>query len=201
MSYEEIDRSVYGKDVFTNGAEGRYAKPKPTSTNDASEISIKTSTTKKRAPKATSISTTDNPTEEPYENEYNDEVVKTKKKTRKVHENGETQNEDEISQINSTIDGEIIVKSKKKRASKIDLNNENIDSIPIPTTATTTIEKPVKKKKSKAPKSISLEEDFQMLDNSLMDELDEAATEKKVKKTKKHRTSKKSAEPTEYVFI
>ncbi|CAF0961309.1 unnamed protein product [Rotaria sordida] len=187
MSYEEIDRSSYGKDVFTNGAEGRYTRPKPISINGTLSHSIETSETKKRVPKAV-LPTTDNPTEELYENGHSDTIVKTKKKTRKVHENGEIQNGNTISEIDSTI-----VKPKKKRAPKIDLNNENIDPMPTTaTTTTTTTEEPIKKKKSKVPKPISIEEEFQLIDTSTMNELEEPSIEKKVKKTKRHKTPKTS---------
>jgi hypothetical protein len=58
MSYEEIDKSVYGTDVFTNGVNSRYAKPKLRSTNDASETAIKTGEKKKRSSKV-SVSVVD----------------------------------------------------------------------------------------------------------------------------------------------
>ena len=42
MSYEEIDKTTVGNDVFTNGAEGRYAKPNPSKRIDNLENSMKT---------------------------------------------------------------------------------------------------------------------------------------------------------------
>ncbi len=154
MSYEEIDRSVYGNDVFTNGAEGRYAKP-----NNTSEK-------KKRAPKAPAT-TTDDTTEQ------KEEVVKTKKKSRKAQENGE-----EPIETVPSVDGETVVKPKKKRAPKIESNNENID--PIPEVG----EEPVKKKKSKTPKTTPIDEDSQILDNSINNELEPTIKVKKSKKHK-----------------
>jgi hypothetical protein len=177
MSYEEIDRSVYGKDVFTNGAEGRYAKAKRTP-----EPSIKTGEKKKRAPKIPS-SIADDPSEHSYETRHTDEGVKTKKKSRKNHENGETQNEDENSQSVLSADSEAVVKSKKKRGTKAESNTENIDPIP------TTDAEPVKKKKTKAPKPT--DDDYQLVDSSTINELEPStAMTPKVKKPKKHKTPK-----------
>jgi len=176
MSYEEIDKSVYGKDVFTNGAEGRYAKAKPTP-----EPSVKTGEKKKRAPKIPST-VGDDPSELSYENRQTDEGVKTKKKSRK---NGETQNEDEISQSVLSADSEAVVKSKKKRGTKAESNTENIDPIP-----TTDVEV-VKKKKTKASKSTPTEDDYQLIDSSTINELEPStAMTPKVKKPKKHKTPK-----------
>jgi hypothetical protein len=185
MSYEEINKSVYGNDVFTNGAEGRYTKPKATS-----ETSDKNGEKKKRAPKAP-VSTTDDPTEHPYENGHTDETVKTKKKNRKTHENGEIQNGEETSQVIPSVDGETVVKTKKKRAPKIESNNETIDLMPI------TEEEPIKKKKSKTPKSTPIDEDFEIIENSTINEL-EPSTEvtTKIKKSKKRKTPKTSTDPS-----
>ncbi|UJR36643.1 hypothetical protein I4U23_029361 [Adineta vaga] len=172
MSYEEIDKSVYGADVFTNGAKGRYAKAEP-----VGELLTKTGEKKKRAPKIG---------DELVENGHTEEAVKAKKKSRKVHETGVTQDEIENSQsMPAAADGEAAVKPKKKRAPKAESNIENID--PIPTTET----EPVKKKKSKAPKVPTTEEDFQMNDNSSINQLD-PTTEMtpKVKKPKKRKTPK-----------
>ncbi|CAF3490747.1 unnamed protein product [Rotaria socialis] len=178
MSYEEIDKDAYGTDVFTNGAEGRYSKPKSVASNDTTE--------KKRAPKAPT-STTD---EQPYENGHSDGVVKTKKKIRKVGENIEIQNEYETVQIDPAVDGETVVKTKKKRAPKVQAESENFD--PMPATAE---EEPVKKKKSKAPKVPTTgEEDSQLVDGEATNNgLDQPATTK-VKKTKKPKASKATTE-------
>jgi len=174
MSYEDIDKPVYGNDVFTNGAEGRYAKAKPPSEK------------KKRTPKVVPP-TTDNKNEHPYENGHYDEVVKTKKKNRKTHQNGETHNEgEENSQVAPSADGETVVKPKKKRPPKAESNNENIDPIPI-----TTGEEPVKKKKSKKPKSTLIDGDSQLIEDSITNELEPTT---KVKKSKKHKTPKISAD-------
>jgi hypothetical protein len=184
MSYEEIDKSVYGNDVFTNGTEGRYTKPKATSE--------KTGDKKKRIPKvATPPKTTDDPIEQSYENGHTDEAVKTKKKSRKTHENGETKNGEETGLALASADGETAVKPKKKRAPKIESNNENID--PVPTT--TADEEPVKKKKSKTPKSTPTKE------NSTINELDPSAEKTtKVKKQKKHKAPKISTDPSADTF-
>jgi hypothetical protein len=178
MSYEEIDKSVYGTDVFTKGAEGRYAKARNTVTNGTPETTVKSSERKKRAPKMTSA-TTDDTTEQPYENGHTDETPKTKKKSRKTQENG-----DDTSQAVQSVDGETVVKPRKKRAPKVESNDENIN--PTPST-----EEPVKKRKSKTPKSTGIEEDNQMVDISTTNELD-LSTEAtpKVRKPKKHRTPK-----------
>lgn len=175
MSYEEIDRSAYGDDVFTGGAEGRYTK------------ATSTSEKKKRAPK-TPASTTNEPVEQPYENGHYDEVVKTKKKSRK------TQNEDEPSEVVPPADGETVVKPKKKRAPKVETNNENIDPIPA-----STGEQPVKKKKSKTPKSTPIDENGETVEISTLNEFElstETPTTTKVKKSKKHKTPKTSTDPT-----
>jgi hypothetical protein len=170
MSYEEIDKSLHGNDVFTSGAEGRYSKPKDTVEK------------KKRAPKVP-VPTTD---EQPNDNGHTDEVVKTKKKSRNT---GEIPNEEETSQVVITTDTETVVKPKKKRAPKVESNNENIDPIPE--------EAPVKKKKSKAPKSTPIDEDSQMIDTSPNNELEPPM---KVKKSKKNKTSKASTDPSVDTF-
>ncbi|CAF1081396.1 unnamed protein product [Adineta steineri] len=184
MSYEEIDKSVYSNDVFTNGAKGRYSKAEHTS-----ETSTKTGEKKKRAPKIPT-SAVDDSAEHPYESAYTDEVVKTKKKSRQTHENSGIENEPEASQPTPSMDGEPVVKIKKKRAPKVEANIENID--PLPTDEV----EPVKKKKSKAPKAVPTDGDFQTTDNPTMNELDPTAEmTPKVKKPKKHK-SNKSIDPS-----
>lgn len=137
MSYEEIDRTNYENDVFTGGAEGRYAKPKATSEK------------KKRAPKVPTEDKTD-------ENGQTDEVVKTKKKTTKTHENGGAAAA--VATADGGGDGEETVKPKKKRAPKIESNDENLNPVD------TTEGEPVKKKKAKAPKVESNDENLNPVD-------------------------------------
>lgn len=162
MSYEEIDRSVYGNDVFTNGAEGRYAKPKEKSEK------------KQRAPKAPSNDSSGQV----------EEVVKSKKKSRKTEDNGAIPDDEGASKIVPSADGETSTKPKKKRAPKIESNNENIDPIPIDEEA------PVKKKKSKAPKPTSIDDIPPALDDFTIDDLDSSTVKvKKVKKSKKSKVS------------
>lgn len=183
MSYEEIDRDSYGTDVFTNGVEGRYTKPKSTTAN---------STTEKKRSSKTSTAVADNQNAQSYENGSSDGVVKTKKKTRKVQENGETQNEYESAKADPPInDDETAVKPKKKRAPKVQSNNENID--PLPTTAEA---EPVKKKKTKAPKLPTMEEDIQVIDSVPTDDFDQPPIETpvKVKKPKKAKAPKVATE-------
>jgi len=148
MSYEEIDRANYENDVFTGGAEGRYAKPKATSEK------------KKRAPKAPTEDKTD-------ENGQTDELVKTKKKTSKTHENGAA--------AAATADGEETVKPKKKRAPKIESNDENLNPVD------TTEGEPAKKKKAKAPKVESNDENLNPIDTP---EGGEPVKKKKIKAPK-----------------
>ncbi|CAF1089037.1 unnamed protein product [Rotaria magnacalcarata] len=184
MSYEEIDKDAYGTDVFTNGAEGRYSKPKLLASNGTTE--------NKRATKAPTL-TTD---EQPYENEHSDGVVKTKKKIRKVEGNVETQNEYETIEIDSAVDGETAVKTKKKRAPKAQATNENFD--PTPATAE---EESVKKKKRKAPKVPTAAEDSQLVDGeATINDLDQTATTK-VKKTKKPKAPKATTESYDDVWM
>jgi hypothetical protein len=189
MSYEEIDKSVYGTDVFTNGVNSRYAKPKLQSTNDASETAVKTGEKKKRSSKVSASAVGDS-AEQLHENGYTDEAVKTKKKSRKTNEDGATLNEDETSQAASTVDGDTAAKTKKKRTPKVESNNENIDPVPIPTTE----EVPVKKKKSKTPKTTSVEGDVQIIDGSTLNEPEAAP---KVKKPKKSKTPKATTDDPE----
>ncbi|CAF1030993.1 unnamed protein product [Adineta ricciae] len=169
MSYEEIDKSVYGTDVFTNGAKGRYAKPELIN----GESSKKTGERKKRAPKVT---------DELTENGQTEEVVKSKKKSHKVPENGKVQDNIDISQLTPSADGETVAKPKKKRAPKAESNIENIDPSQISET------EPTKKKKAKAPKVPATEDDFQINDSTQLDLSIEMAP--KVKKSKKHKTPK-----------
>ena len=164
MSYEEIDRSVYSNDVFTNGAEGRYTKPK--------EKSVK----KQRAPKVAN----NDPVEQI------EEVVKTKKTSRKTEDDGAVLDDGEASQIFPSANGETTIKPKKKRAPKIESNNENID--PIPTGSDT----PVKKKKSKAPKATTIDDVPAMLEDAPIDDFDPSTV--KVKKSKKSKKSKTTSD-------
>lgn len=162
MSYEEIDRSAYGNDVFTNGAEGRYAKPKEKSQK------------KQRAPKV--------PDNDPVEQA--EEGVKTKKKSRKTVDDGVIHNDGDAAQIVSSADGETAVKPKKKRAPKIESNNENIDPIPPGDEA------PVKKKKPKAPKITSIDDIPPVLEDVPIDDLEPSTGKvKKAKKSKKSKTT------------
>jgi hypothetical protein len=180
MSYEEIDKSMYGTDVFTNGVNSRYAKPKLAATTDTGDTSVKNGEKKKRSTKVTS-STVD----ESVENGHTDDAVKTKKKTRKTHENGATQNDEETAQAAPADDGEASVKPKKKRAPKVESNNENIDPVPAEE------EQPVKKKKSKTPKTTPIDGDGQIPDSLSINELDPSAeATPKVKKPKKSKTPK-----------
>ena len=90
-----------------------------------------------------------------------------------------------LSQAAPSDDGEASVKPKKKRAPKVESNNENIDPVPAEE------EQPVKKKKSKTPKTTPIDDDGQIPDNSTINELDPSAeTTPKVKKPKKHKTPK-----------
>lgn len=191
MSYEEIDRSIYGKDMFTNGAEGRYAKPKSTLPNDELESAEKPTETKKKTKKI-ALATTDNSTEQPSENGLSNGVVKAKKKTRKTVENGETQNDNE-NQVDLTVNDETVAKPKKKRAPKVESTDENIDPV-----STTNGEAPVKKKKAKAPKATTAEQDIQIIDSLTVNELEQVTTDTpvKVKKPKKSKAPKTSTEPS-----
>jgi len=119
-----------------------------------------------------------------------DTTVSTKKKsgTEKISEKKrkapkaptfESEPVDDV-QTAPIVDQEVPRKSKKKQAPKIEIDDEPI-----------VLEEPVKKKKSKAPKTIPTEEDSQMLDNPTSNELEPTI---KVKKSKKHKTPKISAD-------
>lgn len=179
MSYEEIDRSIYGNDVFTNGAEGRYAKAKArATTDDPMDGTVKKTEKKKKAPKA------DNPPEPAAEGDsaQTEEKTKTKKKTRKVEENGEALNGAEMPKAVAEADGEATAaKPKKKKAPKHESNTENIDPV-----VTDGIDEPVRKKKSKAPKATPMEEDLP----TVVDLEPTAEFVPKVKKSKKAKQPK-----------
>ena len=113
-----------------------------------------------------------------------EEVVKTKKKSRKTEDDGAVLDDGEASQIFPSANGETTIKPKKKRAPKIESNNENID--PIPTGSDT----PVKKKKSKAPKATTIDDVPPMLEDAPIDDFDPSTVKvKKAKKSKKSKTT------------
>ena len=190
MSYEEIDKSVYGNDVFTNGAEGRYAKAKArATTDDPMDGTVKKSEKKKKAPKADAIPA-DNPPEPAAEGDSapTEEKTKTKKKSRKVEENGEALNGTEMATAVAEAEGEATTaKPKKKKAPKHESNTENIDPV-VPDG----IDEPVKKKKSKAPKATTAEEDLPTV-GDLESTTEPVPKVKKSKKAKQPKTTSDSA--------
>ncbi|CAF3287761.1 unnamed protein product [Rotaria sp. Silwood2] len=156
--------------------------------NVSSETSKHRSTKTKRAPKAPR-----NETEMPIKSTENKRKAPKIPATTNTHEYehaDETEVQDTLEKENTTqeeyiLDQEVPIKSKKKRAPKIENLNENNDLIPI--------EEPVGKKKSKAPK-LPIDDnndDFQITETSSMDLL-EPSIDIKPKKKK----SKKSKLPT-----
>ena len=141
MSYEEIDKTSIGADVFTGGAEGRYARPSNTTTDASGEATVK----KKKAPKVPSAAA--DSTGEPTVDK-----PKKEKKARKTEETGAAEGGGDAL---PAADGETVVKPKKKRAPKEEAPPEGTDATAsVPAEASTT-----KKKKSKAPKVTNLDGD------------------------------------------
>ncbi|CAF1099861.1 unnamed protein product [Rotaria sordida] len=128
MKNTEIDDSIDNTDIpnTTTGNRSTKNKPAPKAPTDETQILIKTSENKRKAPKIP-ITTNIDVYERTDETETRDILEK---------ENN--------FQESSIFDQEIPVKSKKKRAPKFEIPNENDELIPIEETIT--------KKKSKAPK-------------------------------------------------
>lgn len=105
-----------------------------------------------------------------------------KKKTPKTPKTDEVTNDNDDTQTTSIADQETTpVKPKKKKAPKIEINNENAEPI--------SEDQPVKKKKSKAPKippPPAADDGFQIVDTPSIDELESFVESKpKQKKSKK----------------
>lgn len=184
MSYEEIDKASIGADVFTGGAEGRYARPSNTTTDATGETSVK----KKKAPKVPAA-VTDNAGEPTVDK------PKKEKKVRKTEETGVAEGGgNETPTTASAEGGETVAKPKKKRAPKDEAPAEGTDAAAsVPADAP-----PTKKKKSKAPKVLDLDGDS-VVPESLP--TDDGETTIKVKKTKKSSRSKPSVDPVDEVQI
>lgn len=175
MSYEEIDKNTYSKDVFTGGAEGRYTKAKA----PIADTTEKKPEKKKKAPKIDAeVKPADEQTTETIEK------PKTKKKPRASEENT-------IEPGTSETNGDTTVKPKKKRAPKMETDLENIDPV-VASEAPVTTDEPVKKKKAKAPKASAIVEDIPQTDPPVSNAYEEpigdivapqSKSKKKVKKT------------------
>jgi len=155
MNETAIDESIDNSVVSSKTAESHSRKKsssKP-STNEP-ETTIKSSEKKRKAPK---IHVTKDTTEE--ENLY------------------ETSNDHTVGKENDT--QEVPIKSKKKRAPKIEINNENNELI--------STEQPIKTKKSKAQKPVTpIDDEFQIIETPSVDESASYIEPKpKVKRSKK----------------
>jgi hypothetical protein len=153
MNETAIDQSI---DNTTESHSRKKSSSKP-STNET-ETTIKSSEKKRKAPK---IHVTKDTTEE--EHVY------------------ETSNDQTVGKENDT--QVVPIKSKKKRAPKIEINNENNELI--------STEQPIKNKKSKAQKPVApIDDDFQIIETPSVEELGTSIEPKpKVKRSKKSKAA------------
>jgi hypothetical protein len=135
------------KSMEETGGSNKTTEPRSTRKKSALKISTDQTEKKRKAPKIPSV--------EP------DEIKSPEDDTQTVFAR----------------DQEVPVKPKKKRAPKIEINDE---SIPI--------EQPIKKKKSKAPKPPPIDDDFQPIETPIMEEL-EPPIERKPKRKKSKKTN------------
>ncbi|CAF3420324.1 unnamed protein product [Rotaria socialis] len=159
-----IDNNIDDKKVASKTTERRSTKTKsaPKALTDETEIPVKSTEKKRKAPKTPTSTTDTNEYEEIYES--------------KAQETPEIKNKTEETSIQ---DQEVSIKSKKKRAPKIETANETNELV--------STDEPMKKKKSKAPKASTIDDNApQEINTPSLDTLEPSTEIKsKEKKTKK----------------
>ncbi|CAF3820120.1 unnamed protein product [Adineta steineri] len=158
MNETELDNTTGSSKTVESRSSKKKSAPK--APKDDADTTINNDGEKKRKSTKTAASTTET----------------TERKSHKT--NAEKENDEQIGSTSN--DQEVPVKIKKKRAPKLavadDDNNQSV-----------TTEEPIKKKKSKAPKvSPIIDDEFQVIDGSAVDEIQPYVEAKpKVKKSKK----------------
>jgi hypothetical protein len=192
MSYEEIDKALYKGDVFTQGAEGRYAKAKESAIEPSKDAAVKKTEKKKNAPRvdATDVDETTASMADDNNNETV-KVSKSKKTSRTKEDNGATVDEQGAA---STVDGtkdEKVTRPKKTRKIKVDNTTDSIDPV-----SSSTLDEPIKPKKVKTPKESKAVDDLQNVEISTTSPVETSVeTSTKVKKIKKAKQLQTSVDP------